>query len=235
MSWLKRIPGLARVHGTVASAAQAVWARDRTRLRGLRALGNRAFRMAILVARGIVVHRLVLLAGALTFFTVFSIVPTLVVVLWALKALDHLPALSAEVPGSVRVLSGNQLLHEALRQVFDSVHSASQVTGIVGLAALLYVAMKMFSMTERALHTIAGSGRQKPRFSRALGYLALLLMPPAVLGLSGLLAAVRLRINETINQALASIPGFEIALGAGLALGVLWVAVTVFYWSAVRA
>ena len=47
-------------------------------------------------------------------------------------------------------------------------------------STLLYVATKMFSFTERALHTIAGSGQQTPRFSRALGYVALLLMAPAV-------------------------------------------------------
>jgi len=237
MSWLKRIPGVAPVHGAVSAAARSVWARDRAPLPRARALGVRVFRIAILVVRGIVVHRLALLAAALTFFTVFSIIPMLVVVLWALKLLDHLPVISAELPGgSSQILSGNQVLHAALRQMLDAVHHASQATGIVGLVTLLYVATKMFSFTERALHTIAGSGQQTPRFSRALGYVALLLMAPAVLAVAGvLIAAVRQPIGKRIYQTLGAIPGFEIALGVVLVLGLLWLAVTIFYWSAVRA
>ena len=237
MSWLKRIPGVAPVHGAVSAAARSVWARDRARLRGPRAFAVRAFRIAILVVRGIVVHRLALLAAALTFFTVFSIIPMLVVVLWALKLLDHLPVINAELPrGNAQILSGNQVLHAALREMLDAVQHASQATGIVGLVTLLYLATKMFSFTERAMHTIAGSGQQTPRFSRALGYVALLLMAPAVLAVSGvLIAAVRQPIGNRIYQALGAIPGVEIALGVVLVLGLLWLAVTIFYWSAVRA
>jgi membrane protein len=236
MSWLKRIPGVASVHRALSAASRSVWARDRTALRGPRALVVRAFRIAILVVRGLVVHRLALLAAALTFFTVFSLIPMLVVALWALKVMDHLPVINAELPANPQLLSGNQLLHVALREVFESVHHASQVTGLVGLVTLLYVTTKMFSFTERALHTIAGSGQQTPRFSRALGYVALLLMPPAVLAISGvLLAAVRQPLGNRIYQGLGAIPGFEIALGALLVLGVLWLAVTIFFWSAVRA
>jgi membrane protein len=235
-AWLKRIPGVAPVHRAVSGAARSVWVRDRAPLRGPRALAVRAFRIAILVVRGIVVHRLALLAAALTFFTVFSIIPMLVVGLWALKVFDHLPVINAELPDSTQILSGNQLLHGALREVLDSVRHASQVTGIVGLVTLLYVATKMFSFTERAMHTIAGSGQQTPRFTRALGYVALLLMVPAVLAVSGvLLAAVRQPLGNRIYQTLGAIPGFEIALAVTLVLGLLWLAATIFYWSAVRA
>src|SRR5262252_7919430 len=111
MSWVKRMPGVAHVSRALAAASSAAWSRDRAGVRGVRALGIRVFRMAILVVRGIVVHRVGLLAAALTFFTIFSIIPMLVVVLWALKALDHLPVLSRELPSSPRFLSGNQLLH----------------------------------------------------------------------------------------------------------------------------
>jgi membrane protein len=236
MSWLRRVPGLARVQRAVTAAASAVWMRDRSTLRGLPAAANRLFRIAILVVRGVVAHRLALLAAALTFFTVFSIVPVLVVVLWALKAFDKLPVIAADVPADPQILTGNQVLHAALRQIFDSVQHASQATGIVGLLALLYVVTKMLSFTERALHTIAGSGRQSPRFSRALGYVGLLLMPPAVLTIAGvLLAAVRQPIGSRIYRLLGSIPGAELVLGAVFGLGVLWLAVTLFYWSAVRA
>jgi membrane protein len=236
MSWLARVPGVSRVYRGVANRAEAVWSRDRTQLRGFRSLGHRLFRLAILVVRGVVAHRLGLLAAALTFFLVFSIVPMLVVVLWTLKALDYLPVLSAELPTRPAVLGGDQLLHAALSQILESVHNAGEITGIVGLCALLYVAGKMFSVTERSLHIIAGSGRQSPRFSRALGYLALLLLPPMVVGVSGfLLATVRRHGRGELYRMIGAIPGFELLLGTLVGVGVIWLAVTLLYWSAVRA
>jgi membrane protein len=234
--WLKAIPGAARVHWIVSSAATSAWTCDRAQLRGLRALANRLFRVVIAVVRGVVVHRLALLAAALTFFAVFSIVPMLVVVLWGLKAVGRLPAVSAQLPRSPGFLSGNQVIYEALRHLLDTVHHASQVPGLVGLLALLYVAGKMFAVSEKALHTIAGAGRQRPRFARAVGYLALLLMPPAVLAVSGvLLGAFREPVGAKLQRALDLIPGLDLTVGMVLGIAVLWLEATVFYWSAVRA
>jgi membrane protein len=236
MSWLARIPGLSRVFGVVTTSVRAVWSRDRAPLRGLRALGTRLLRIGILVVRGIVAHRLALLAAALTFFTVFSIVPTLVVALWALKVLDHLPVITPQLPGSAQIPSGNQLLHAALAEILDAVYRASEVTGLVGLGALLYVVTKMFSFTERAMHIIAGSAARTPRFSRMLGYVALLLMPLALLGLGGLLLAVSKKpIGYQVSRLLGAIPGLDLAIGTAVGLGVLWLAATIFYASAVRA
>jgi membrane protein len=236
MSWLTRMPGVARVHRAVSAGARAAWTRDRGTLAPLRALGTRLVRVAILVVRGLVAHRVAMLAAALTFFTVFSVVPTLIVVLWALKTLNHLPVIAPEMPVEAQIPTGNQLLHAALGQILEAVYRSSEFTGLVGLVALLYVIMKMFSFTERALHTIAGSGQRTPRFSRMLGYVALLLMPPAILGISGLLvAAAATPIGRYVSRLLGAIPGLDLALGAVVALGVLWLAVTIFYASAVRA
>jgi membrane protein len=236
MSWLTRIPGLAHAHAAITSRVRSVWSRDRAPLRGLPALANRAFRMGILVVRGVVAHRLGMLSAALTFFTVFSIIPMLVVALWALKALDHLPVITPELPASAQIPSGNQLLHAALGEILESVYRASEVTGIVGLGALLYVVTKMFSFTERALHTIAGSGQRTPRFSRMLGYVALMLMPLALLAIAGtLLALAQKPIGLQISRLVGAVPGLELAIGTAVGLGVLWLAVTIFYSSAVRA
>jgi membrane protein len=110
------------------------------------------------------------------------------------------------------------------------------VTGLVGLVALLYVAVKMFSFTERALFTIAGAGGLAPRFSRAVGYIALLLVPPAVLGLAGiLLAAARGPVGQRLAPLVGFIPGLDLAFVALVGFGVLWLAATLLYWAAVRA
>jgi len=224
MSWVARIPGLSRVYESVVARVRSVWSRDRAPLRGWRALGNRTLRIAILVVRGIVAHRLALLAAALTFFTVFSIVPTLVVALWALKALDHLPLLGAAppLPGTAQIPTGNELLHAALAEIMNAVYRATEVTGIVGLVALLYVVMKMFSFTERAIHIIAGASQRTPAFSRMLGYVALLLMPLALLVTAGLLLAVAEKpIGAQVSRLVGAIPGLGLALGAAGGLGVL--------------
>ena len=237
MSWVTRIPGLSRVYEAVVGRVRSVWSRDRAPLSGLRALGTRALRIGILVVRGVVAHRLALLAAALTFFTVFSIVPTLVVALWALKALDHLPMVGAPaLPGSAQIPTGNQLLHAALAEILDAVDRATEVTGLVGLVALLYVVMKMFSFTERAIHIIAGASQRTPAFSRMLGYVALLLMPLALLVTAGLLLAVAEKpIGAQVSRLVGAIPGLGLALGAAGGLGVLWLAATIFYASAARA
>jgi len=78
---------------------------------------------------------------------------------------------------------------------------------------ILYVAGKMFSFTERALYTISGAGRQRPRPARALGYLALLLMLPVVVGVVGVLqAAARRSFGRELDRVLGWIPGLDLAL-----------------------
>jgi membrane protein len=236
VSFLRRVPGVSGLTRFLAARAGRAWQRDRTQLRGLRAAGNRLFRIATLVVRGVVAHRLSMLAASLTFFTVFSVVPMLVVVLWALKLLDHLPTPAAELPAQTQLLTGNQLLHVALGDIFASVRRAGEVTGLLGLLALLWVATKMFSFTERAVYTIAGAGQRKPKLSRALGYLGLLLMLPVVVGLAGLLqAAVQRPFAKQIRWVLQLVPGFELVVVIVAGFGVLWLAATLLYWAAVRA
>ena len=236
MSFLRRIPGVSKVSRFVSDRALAAWSCDRAQLGFFRSLGNRIVRMAILIVRGVVAHRIGMLAASLTFFTVFSVIPVLVVVLWALKLSDHLPAPRVELPAQDYLLTGNQLLHVALAEIFGAVQRAGEVTGLVGLVALLYVAMKLFSVTERALYTIAGSGTQTPRPARALGYLALLLMPPVVLGVAGILQlAVQKSVGDQLYRAFGWIPGFNQAFVVAVGFGVLWLMATLLYWAAVRA
>jgi virulence factor BrkB len=110
------------------------------------------------------------------------------------------------------------------------------VSGIVGLAALLFAVSKMFGYTERALHIIAGSGQRTPKFSRVLAYVALMMIPPVALAVSGVsLFLLRGSQATRLGRLLAAIPGLEMTLGFVLAFGALWLAVTLLYTAAVRA
>ena len=85
MSWLMNVPPIARAVRALEARAHDVWSRDRSSLRGLAAFGNRAFRIGFHTVRGIMAHRLGLQAAALTYYTVFAMVPMLVVALWILN------------------------------------------------------------------------------------------------------------------------------------------------------
>ncbi|HVU51551.1 MAG TPA: YihY/virulence factor BrkB family protein [Polyangia bacterium] len=231
------VPAFARLGRAVRRRTEGVWTRDRADLRGLPALWTRTARIAVHAARGVYAHRLGLQGAALTYYTAFAIVPLLVVLLWSAKAAHLLPAITPEVPSGVKVPTGNQLLAATLGQILDAVGRTSEITsGVVGLAVLLFTISKLFAFTERALHIIAASGQRAPSLRRVLGYVALLLVPAALLAVSGvLLALLRGARAHGLAGVLGVIPGVDLALGIALGLGALWLAVTLLYSAAVRA
>jgi len=236
MSVLAKVPGVARVQRAFGARAQAAWGMDRTNLGGWAAATNRTLRILIMVIRGIVRHRLDLLAAALTYYTAFAIVPTLAVVLSVMRLTAFLPAsLAGELPSGPKLASGGDLIRAVLRRILEAGSRTSEVaTGLLGLVVLIVAITKMFRQTERALHVIASSGEREPRFVRLVGYLALLFMAPLALALSGLMYTL---LSSRAGHAVVNIVGSWVELGMGTALAfvVLWAAITIFYWSAVRA
>ena len=75
MSLLMKVPGLARARRALERRACAAWQVDRARLTGLAAIANRTLRVTVMVIRGVIMHRLEVLAAALTYYTVFAMVP----------------------------------------------------------------------------------------------------------------------------------------------------------------
>ena len=104
-SALRRSLGGAR--DAIQTRARDVWRRDRASLRGIQALTNRILRVAVMAIRGIWAHRLGLQAAALTYYTVFSLVPLLVVALWILKAFGRLPIARPPMPMATEMTKGN--------------------------------------------------------------------------------------------------------------------------------
>ena len=151
--------------------------------------------------RGIWAHRLGLQAAALTYYTVFSLVPLLVVALWILKAFGRLPIAAPTMPVATEMAKGNAALHSVLGRLLENLNHTSQVTsGVVGLVALLYTVVRLFMRTERALDLIALSTTRKPQLFRLFGYLALLLLPPLLGLVAGAIAGAS---HSTIGSAIS--------------------------------
>src|SRR5262245_21536650 len=139
-----------RAFAPLRQYAQAVWSRDRAGLHGGAALWTRLARIVTLSVRGVRRHRLSLQAAALAYYTLFSIVPVLVVALWVLKLFHLIHHLIPEVPAlpegtaaeTAKEMAGptpNVLLRSAARTILSAVDRAGQLeAGIVGLAALGY-------------------------------------------------------------------------------------------------
>jgi membrane protein len=212
-------------------------------------LPTRLARIATWTLRGFVRHELSVRAAALAYYTIFSIVPVLVVVLWTLKLLDvipHMPATPVRALGSGEYLSRggggeNPMLHEAVRAILDRVNRADRFkTGLVGLGALLYGVLRLIRHAQVALDTIAGARGHPPKYRRLLGYLGLLLLPPALLMVSGMarrLSAAPLgeAVVHAAKRILEVVPALRSAASALFGLGVVCLALTIFYASAARA
>jgi membrane protein len=226
--------------------ARSVWSRDRASLTGWRALTTRIGRIVAWSVRGLVVNKLSLQSAALAYYTLFSIVPVLVVVLWVLKLchlIPHLmPAAGRQPVGSgAHLPDTNLLLRTAARAILASVERAGKLeAGLVGLGALAYGVVRQIVHVEAAMNAIAGAG-QRPRHRwRMLGYLALLVLPPALRIVSGLLRGLsNLPVGSTLARALswllAVVPLLKSAVAVVIGLAILCLALTIFYASASRA
>ncbi len=223
--------------GAVQTHAQDVWRRDRASLRGWRAFKNRVLRIAIATVRGVSVHQLGFQAAALTYYTVFSLVPLLVVVLWILKALDRSRGAAPAMPVAREMTKGNAALHSMLGKLLENVNHTSQVTGgVVGLVILLYAVVRLFRYTERALDRIASSTRRKPKLSRLFSYLALLMLPPLLGVVVGpLAAAAHHAIGDEISRLFGTAVHLKLAMAALVGLSAIWLAIAIFYSAAARA
>ena len=241
---------LGRLGAAVRRLGLAVWHRDRSRESGWSAIGTRLGRIVTWTLRGFVRHELSVRAAALAYYTMFSIVPVLVVALWTLKLLNVIPHLMPTAAvreiGSGEYLpsagaNGNTLLREAVRAILDSVNRADRFqTGLAGLGALLYGVVRLLRHAQVALDTIAGARGHPPKYRRLFGYLALLLLPPALLIVSGLASRLsEAPLGETVvqaaNRVLAAVPVLKSAVSAVFGLGVVCLALTLFYASAARA
>src|SRR5262249_16634122 len=156
--------------------------------------------------------------AALTYYTVFSIVPLLVVVFMSLRLLDYIPSTMPTRGAGVPFLARHPMLQSAASGILEAVDRTTEITsGIVGRLALLYAAGTRVKYSEMSLYIISGSEQRPPRLSRLLGYVALLALPPVVIAISSvLMAAVHGAFGDRIFRVLGAVPGLKLGAGAAV-------------------
>jgi membrane protein len=232
--WLQPI---ARAQGAVRKGLRGVWQTDRTQLGVGAALVNRVARSLTWTARGLVRDGLSTRAAALTYYTIFSLVPVLVLVIWIVKGLHLSPRLVGLLgpAGDGPVASDRALRWGASRLVEAVDREARSTDGIIGVAGVVYAAARLLRNMEQALRAIPGSGQRRPRYVRLLGYLVLLLLPAATFVAAAALAAIHSMIESHALRSVVQSVRTMIPAGAGLAVLATWSGLTALYATADRA
>jgi membrane protein len=136
-----------------------------------------------LTLRGFITHDCILRAGALSFESMFAVVPLLALVVAILKGfgiyanLDR-QAMRLWLEHSVGVRRDAHLLtlEDGINQILDGVEDVSLSSlGVIGAIALLYAVGLLFHSIESSFNLIFGSSKPRAIGRRLINYLALLL------------------------------------------------------------
>ena len=170
----------------------------------------------------------------MTYYTVFSIVPVLVVVLGILKGLGYLAHLVPAVPVAApeRSLSDNGLLGRATKHILSAANQTLRVeSGLVGLAALIYGVARLFKNIENTIDDVAGAQESRPRYYRLLGYLVLLLLP----GILAAMLSALIAIGAGLSHLIGTLPHLRIVAGGLAIMAAVWIGLATLYAAAARA
>jgi membrane protein len=203
-----------------------LWQIDLTALSGLQRNLYRQLRLFYLAARGFIDNRCLLLASALTYTTLLSLVPLLALMFSILKGLgvqNRLEPILLE-----RLSAGSE---EVVAQIISYIDRTNVgALGALGLAGLLLTAISVVGNIELALNRIWGVQRTRPLGRKFSDYLSVLLTCPilfaAALGLTSSIQSV------TLVQKILELPGMSYLV---LLLAVLspyllmWTALTFIY------
>jgi membrane protein len=165
-------------------------------------------------------------AAALTYISVFSLVPLITVGLALLRTLHH-EGFERRMRSAIYMALAPGL-REASSEFFDRflTPANSIAIGSVGFAALLFSAASLLRNIDGAVNEVWGIRRQRPILIRALIYLGLLLLGPVFLAASfSGTGAVRALI---VNAGYSIAPQIVLVTMAGLAVIGLTL---LFYWT----
>ncbi|HXU64934.1 MAG TPA: YhjD/YihY/BrkB family envelope integrity protein, partial [Polyangia bacterium] len=129
-----------RARDAFRQTLRAVWSRDRRSFRRLARLRNRLGRLLIWTIWSLFRHRLSSRAAALTYYTVFSIVPVLAVALGVMRWLHLIGETPSGLPlGLSRAVEGNGALLRATSAILTAVAAKGRFNaGLIGLVTLAY-------------------------------------------------------------------------------------------------
>ena len=228
---------LRKARAAIVDWMHRVWAVDRTGMRGWQALRCRLLRLLTWTVAGFFRHKLSMRAVALTYYTMFSMIPLLAVVLWIANAFNWIPHVDPAQPAVRSVLRDNAQLAHALEVIERAVRGVNLTGGgLIGVGALLYAVARLFAHIEATVDTIAGAAKRPIEIRRLVGYAVLLVMPAVLTVGAGVISTLLLApLRGAVSKALGGIATIQVVMGVAIAAGALALVLAVLYGAAARA
>lgn len=189
-----RRPGLrARVH---AFLEKDIWEWDTAGTGRLRAFAITQLRIYFIIARGFVRERLNLRAAALTYITIFSLIPVLAVSFAVFNAFGGLKQvqdkLLPELLDMLTVGSGDQVRGK-IEEFIANIHGGA--IGAAGTFLLFFSVVSLLGGMEKAFNDIWGVRRDRSFFQRFTIYWTMVTVTPVLLAFALLLPEYFERIH----------------------------------------
>lgn len=163
-------------------------------------------------------------AVALTYYTVFAIVPMAALLFGIAKGFDLDVKLRAEL--SQHLYQHKEILEWVCKFADTTLKQAQGgIVAGVGVVALIWTVLWLASNIERAFNDVWGLPSRKNIFRRFSDYLALILLTPLVLVIVG---ASGVALRTFLNKMAASLPNLSMLLSVSADLSPLMIAVGVF-------
>jgi membrane protein len=161
-----------------------VWEVEPSRLGILRSSLLVHFRMGILVVEGTLRDQLLLRAAALTYKTVFSIVPLLAVMLAFFKGFGGTEKAGEELRQAAldKITPGLSQVMQELNKSISNIHAGA--VGGIGIVLLLYTAISLLTTVEQSFNHIWGVKQGRTFFWRCIIYWGLITLGPVVFMMS---------------------------------------------------
>jgi membrane protein len=209
--------------------SRQVWERDLASAPAWRRAGVMTARVLSLALRGWDRHEVLTRAAALTYVTVFGLVPTLAVALAMFKAFGGLEqAKDVLLPRILAYLAVG--VHETVRLRIEdfiaNIHGGA--LGGAGTVFLLLAVVSLLGGIEQAFNAIWEVARSRTFFQRVTTYWTITTVTPALL-IAGLALPAAVRRLAPVDWVLAWTGGEEFLFGVLLPLLFVWAAFTLLY------
>lgn len=190
----------------------------------------RLLRIVVLAARGFTANSLQLRASALVYYTLMSVVPTLALAFGIAKVFGLEAALEDTLR---RQLAGQQeVLDQVIRFSRALLDNTRGLVAGVGVALLLWAAVRLLGTVEAAFNAIWSVDRGRTVLRRITDYLAIAVLGPLLLLAS---SSFSVMVSGRVDAALAGLGVAEPVSGAVLAslelvpFVLLWLLMTLVY------
>lgn len=205
---------------------EGLWQADVESLSRIRRHLYHQLRIFNLVVKGFIDNRCLLLASALTYTSLLSLVPLLALMFSILKGLGVQNRLE---PILLEKLSAGS--EEVVSQIIGYIDRTNVTTlGALGLAGLIATAISVIGNIELALNRIWGVQRTRSLGRKFSDYLSVLLtFPILIVAALGLTSSIQ---STALVRAIAQIPGMSYLLLLLALLGpffLIWIALTFLY------